>query len=546
MARRDRAAPGADGGAGRLRRPVRSRRLRLHRPHAGGHHRRRRHQGAARGRGRRPSRASASTSSPCASTTSSSRAPSRCSSSTISPPAGWCPAWRAEVVAGIGEGCRQAGCALIGGETAEMPGLYGRGEFDLAGFAVGAVERERRAAAHRTASPRATWCSASPPPACTPTASRWSAWCCASRAWGSPTPAPWAPGTPLADMLLAPTRIYVASLPRRHRRRRRQGAGAHHRRRAGREPAARAGRGPGRCASTSAPGPLPPVFAWLARAGRLDRLELLRTFNCGIGMVLVVDPARAEPVRRALAAAGETVHASARIAARGRPAAGRVRRPRRRHGPPPRRGPDLGRRLQPPGADRRHRGARRPAPRSCWSISNRADAYGLPARPRVPASRPRRSITARSPTAPPSRPRIDGALREAGDRAGLPRRLHAHPDRRLRRAPGTTGCSTSIPRCCRPSPACDTHARALAAGVPGARLHRASGPARARRRADPGPGRGARCWPATMRLRSAARVLEVEHRCYPLALELLASGCSRVTRRPGRRRRARACCSTRR
>ena len=84
---------------------------------------------------------------------------------------------------------------------------------------------------------------------------------------------------------------------------------------------------------SSAAWPVPPVFAWLAHAGRLDTLDLLRTFNCGIGMILVVDPPRVDAVRAALETAGETVHVIGTDRGRGRAAASRVRRAGRRAWP---------------------------------------------------------------------------------------------------------------------------------------------------------------------------------------------------------------------
>lgn len=201
------------------------------------------------------------------------------------------------VISGIAEGCRQAGCALAGGETAEMPGMYQKGEYDLAGFAVGAVEREQilpkevkegdvllalpssgvhsngyslvrflldkqgvdlRDAAHKK----------------------------------------------LADALLAPTRIYVKSCL------------AVIKTGAVKALAHITGGGitenlprvlPDNVSAEIALGswPEPEVFAWLKQAGNLQPDEMRRTFNCGIGMIIVVAADKAEAVEKTLLAAGE-------------------------------------------------------------------------------------------------------------------------------------------------------------------------------------------------------------------------------------------------
>jgi phosphoribosylformylglycinamidine cyclo-ligase len=223
------------------------------------------------------------------------------------------PAQAGEVIAGVSEGCREAGCALLGGETAEMPGLYGRGEYDLAGFAVGAVER--RAILPRRAEIAAgdvvLGLASSGVHANGFSLVRL---ILRERRLALDAPCPWDSALPLAGALLAPTRIYARSCL-----------------------AAIAAGGVKALAHVTGGGlvenpprvlgedqvmrldlarwPLPPLFAWLAEASRLEPLELLRTFNCGIGMVLVVEPGRAEAVTRALRDAGEAVvHAIGEIA----------------------------------------------------------------------------------------------------------------------------------------------------------------------------------------------------------------------------------------
>ncbi len=216
------------------------------------------------------------------------------------------------IVAGIAEGCRQAGCALVGGETAELPGMYSGGDYDLAGFSVGAVERDRVLTGAGVAAGDLVLGLAS-------SGVHSNGYSLVRRivektglSWDAP--APFAPGKSLAESLLTPTRIYVRSLL----------------------PAIRDGlvkalahiTGGGLLENIPRVLPdglgvaldagaweLPPVFQWLGREGKVAPAELARTFNCGIGMVAVAAPERAAELSARLSAAGETVTTIGRVVA---------------------------------------------------------------------------------------------------------------------------------------------------------------------------------------------------------------------------------------
>ena len=216
------------------------------------------------------------------------------------------------VIAGIAEGCHQAGCALIGGETAEMPGMYAAGEYDLAGFCVGAVERgealtgERVAPGHMLLGLEASGVHSNGFSLVRRLAE--------DRAWQLDAPAPFDRKRILGEALLEPTRIYVRNLL----------------------PAIRGGRIdalahitgggllenvpralPDGCHAMIDDGswPRPPIMRFLQSEGSIEPAEMARTFNCGIGMVLAVAPDHAPTLAAELEAAGETVHPIGEIVA---------------------------------------------------------------------------------------------------------------------------------------------------------------------------------------------------------------------------------------
>ncbi|MEJ2035239.1 MAG: phosphoribosylformylglycinamidine cyclo-ligase [Maritimibacter sp.] len=209
----------------------------------------------------------------------------------------------AAVVEGIAEGCVQSRCALIGGETAEMPGMYEAGDFDLAGFAVGAMERGNVLPAGVAEGDVLLGLASNGVHSNGYSLVRklvevsglgWDADC------------PWAEGS-LGEALLAPTRLYVVPALDAIR------AGGVH--------ALAHITGGGLTENLPRVLPeelgalidldawdLPPVFKWLAETGGMSQAEMLKTFNCGIGMILSVDPQSLPAVRAALEAAGETVY----------------------------------------------------------------------------------------------------------------------------------------------------------------------------------------------------------------------------------------------
>ncbi|ACB94934.1 phosphoribosylformylglycinamidine cyclo-ligase [Beijerinckia indica] len=213
------------------------------------------------------------------------------------------PATAASVVKGIADGCREAGCALIGGETAEMPGLYTGKDYDLAGFAVGAVERGHLLP--RTDIAAGDLLLGLPSSGLHSNGFSLVRRVLADNGASLDGPAPYEPGKTLGESLLTPTRIYVRPLLHVFAATQAVKALAHITGGGFQENLPRvlpAGFGLALDLSALA---VPPVFGWLAREGGIAETEMLRTFNCGIGMVLIVANDEASKVEEALRAAGE-------------------------------------------------------------------------------------------------------------------------------------------------------------------------------------------------------------------------------------------------
>jgi phosphoribosylformylglycinamidine cyclo-ligase len=213
------------------------------------------------------------------------------------------PEMGAAVVAGIALGCREAGCALIGGETAEMPGLYHGDDYDLAGFAVGAVERDALL-------PRADIGAGDVIIGLAASGVHSNGYSLVRKVVhksgvGWTQPAPFASGQSLGEAILKPTRIYVKACLAAIRGTKAIKGFAH----------ITGGGFPDNIPRVLPKGlgarvdlgkvPVPPVFKWLANEGGIAQNEMLRTFNCGIGMIAIAAAKDADAALKAFQQAGE-------------------------------------------------------------------------------------------------------------------------------------------------------------------------------------------------------------------------------------------------
>jgi len=213
------------------------------------------------------------------------------------------------VITGIGEGCKLAGAALIGGETAEMPGMYREGDYDLAGFCVGIVERDRIIDGGKVAAGDALIALASSGPH----SNGYSLIRKVIERGGIDLDTPWHDGQTLADALLTPTRIYVRPIldllanGNVHALCHITGGGLT-------ENLPRVI--PDTLCCELEPWPMPPIFEWLREQGNIESSEMLRTFNCGVGMVVCVPADEADTALAALIQSGETAWLLGRVAER--------------------------------------------------------------------------------------------------------------------------------------------------------------------------------------------------------------------------------------
>ncbi len=219
-----------------------------------------------------------------------------------------------DVIAGIVDGCKQAGCALVGGKTAEMPGMYHGADYDLAGFAVGAVERKKILPAKDVKAGDVILGLASSGP-------HSNGYSLIRKiievsGYRLKDAAPFAKGQTVAEALLTPTRIYVKPILKALRKGLGIKALAHITGGGFTENIPRVLPNGTVAAIDLFAVPYPPVFKWLAQQGGVAEAEMLRTFNCGVGMIVVVEAKDAKAAIAILKRAGETVVTLGTIRAR--------------------------------------------------------------------------------------------------------------------------------------------------------------------------------------------------------------------------------------